>query len=150
MADDCCFLNVRLSVDLRKAAAATAKELRTSTNQLINAALTEKLESIKEKKRREEAVLEEERAKKAAKRHGRIGSISLPTTLPSALSSPLGPLPTTPRYDQLEKVYEKHARDILAAGGDEAEIRRRVAHAIAAVRRERPLTSPPEGESSPS
>lgn len=145
MAEDTAEMTVTFSRDLRERARRAAKRLHTNTTRLINEALDEKLLTIEARFRQEELQREAEEAAKKMKREPYrgergIGSSPLPslTQARTSLASP------APDQDPMEALYLELAASLVAAGNDKTEFTRRVAAAIAAVRRERPLTSPPD------
>jgi len=123
----------------------------TKTTQLIRDGLRHKVEELEDKHRREIALQVADEAAEKAKREyrqtlrsaGSKISSSLPLTtqvrMPGIVSMRLSQDPT-------DALYTEHARSILEAGSDKEEMLKRVSMAVAAVRRERPLTAPPEDQ----
>jgi len=148
LAENMTSLNVHLTRAMRERARDAAKRLGKPTGQLIKDALDEKLIALDARFRQEDAQREADRLAKKAKhdpalRQGLrgIGSSSLPLTTQVRTSL----VAASPEQDPMEALYIELAKSILAAGNDNEEVRKRVVRAIAAVRRERPLTAPPEG-----
>jgi len=118
----------------------------TKTTQLIRDGLRHKVEELEDKHRREVALQAADEAAKKAKDDYR-------KTLRAAGApiSPLAPLSTQvrmssiasgPTQDPMQALYTELARSIIAAGDDKVEGQKRIEAAVAAVKRERPLTAP--------
>lgn len=140
-----------MTFEFPRALIARAKKVNvlfhTKTTQLIREGLAIRVEQLEEKHRRETALQEADEAAKREKEEYRKRMRAAGSTL-----SPLTPLSTQvrtsgvvsgPTQDPMEALYTKLARAVLDAKNKE-EQRERVAEAIAAVQRERPLTAPPE------
>jgi len=142
---------VVLSFEFPRDLIARAKKVNaifhTKTTQLLRDGLRQKVEELEDKHRRETALQAADEAAKKAKDDYRKTLRAAGSTI-----SPLAPLSTQvrmssissgPTQDPMEALYTELARNVLDADGAEAK-HECVTEALAAVRRERPLTAPSE------
>lgn len=151
MSNEIVVTTVSLPKDLHARARAIAKRNRTTTVHLIRESLTEKIEYLEAKRRVEEERIIAERQRAAFSTHvrGRPPRLPLAPEPPPPLKSEI----VDENVENLEAeartahVYETQAKLILETlEGSPLERRLRVAEAVAAVKRERPLTHPPDDE----
>ncbi len=144
-----------LSIEYPRDLLARAKKVNeifhTKTAQLLREGLLIRVEQLEAKHREHLANKAADEAAEKAKREyrqtlraaGSPISSSLPLTTQMRMSGIVG---TRLSQDPTDALYTELARSIINAGDDKEEIRERVETAVAAVRRERPLTAPPENE----
>ena len=142
--DDTATLTLNFPKKLRERVRERAKTLRTSSTAFVVMAITQALEHYDEKERVER---ERERREKEEQRERRRASL-LPQPLPIApdvvtrLDPSLADEDVTPN-----KLYNEHATRIAEKlDGDVRELRLRRDEAVAAIKKQFPLTHPPEEE----
>ena len=138
------------------------KRLHTARSQFIRDAILERVESLEQKFKREEEDKWLARTRKRAVRLGSIGAQALGVSfsegafatrlaatmpsLPDLAENAADAAAETELKANLAAVYTLHGREILAAGSDEVEVRRRVLRAVESVKRHCPLTHPGDKE----
>jgi predicted transcriptional regulator len=137
-------LNLQISTDLRERTRVVASRLRKTSSDVARDALSEKVEALEFKFRQEEAQREAEKAAKKAKQFPQRVPLR-PFGTPLITQIRTSGVISSSTQDPMDALYEQHAKDVLAASNNE-EKHERVAAAIAAVRRERPLTAPEKDE----
>lgn len=155
-------LQVDIPAELHHRTKVVEKRLHTSRSQFIRDAIFERVETLEQKFKREEEDKWLARSRHRSVRLGTVGAKALGisfsessfATRLAATSPSLPDLAETAadaRADvelkaDLAAVYTLHAREILAAGSDEVEVRRRVLRAVESVKRHCPLTHPGDKE----
>lgn len=129
------YINVLVPMNLRERAKKVAKKLKTPMSQLARDALTEKIEYF-------ESKFQADKARAAAEKEQLRGFRRM-----KPLSNPIA-RNAIAEQKQIPPEYDLHATRIHEAvqAGSPNETRLRVAEAVAAIKRQSPLTHPPETE----
>jgi predicted DNA-binding protein len=148
------FINFSIPRELSDRTKKLAKQLKKTCAGITRDALREKIEDIEHKFRQEEALRQHEKEARKAARQGAPrrniadkprGLSILSDEIPLVTQARRGSVsPTDPFVDPTEKLYIDQAKFIAEAGNDKVKLRVRAIDAIATIKRERPLTSPPD------
>lgn len=157
------YMHVQFPADLVRRAKRVSKIFRCRMAQMVRDGLAVKVNELEDRHEQEKArdLAQREGFRNERAQHGlrdvrRLGDPSSFTRAPFAASSPAPmrapvsidtPSTTATGYlDDMDSTYERLARDLLNAGENPEEIKRRAVSAVEAVKRERPLTHPSEAE----
>jgi len=132
-------INIALPADLRNRVRSIAKKKRTTTAQIVRDALAEKVEYLEAKERAEDDRRRKERTERAQGPRG-IGRSALAPLPPRVEAREAAP--TADIHPDEQALYETHAARVFEAFDQPLEKRMRVREAIAAVKRQSPLTHP--------
>lgn len=150
MNENIAILTVTMPDELRKRTRAVAKKLGITSTQLARDAITERLDMIEAKQRaaEERARTERETARAEREQRRRLRTLrNIGENQPTSIS-PIAANETaaTTEKDDLDPLYERHARLVLAAIDQPIEKRLREAETISAIKKQCPLTYPPDIE----
>ncbi len=130
-------LAARVTASFHKRARAVSKIYRKDIAQMIRDGLLLQIESLEEKHRREQQLMESDR--------NRLRRRLAPTTFENEDAASITS-PKNNKNDDLAKIYEQNARLVISVGKNSNEIRRIAASTVKAIRRQKPLLPPPEHE----
>lgn len=135
-------LNVHMPKKLRDRIRVMEKTLRLSATAITITALTKEVELFEQKERDEKERQRREREEQKERRRAVLADVKLDN------GAPISPPPTID--NQLSSLFEHHAQRIVEAleaeHPDPREVRLRRDEALAAIRRQFPLTHPSEQE----